>query len=309
MVQFSHELSSLKDLQVVILHNSSGLSLFSYLQDTFDENLLSGLITAIKEFTKELALGGLSSFTTDERSIYLIGRNYCTVALITTESDFQKIYAIGYKLGEQFEEKFDLSQLKFVDSSKFEPFRDDLFKILAEKDTPFLISVAEFVKKEFGGEISIQPSFKNNDGKTITVDLLSDRGKKKHQGIFGSMATHMMKSYSEEVTFVKVIDDTAGRGEVIDFVDILKTFGRLRTKNIDENVFPYFPSKAIVVARDFSPTVIDEIKKLPKFGGKTGIAGTHISPDAGMPGAPASMKCFVELWQWHDDKYPTLILN
>ena len=90
MVHILHELSYLKDLQVVILHNSSGLSLFSYLQDNFDENLLSGLITAIKEFTKELALGGLSSFTTDERSIYLIGRNYCTVALITPESDFQK---------------------------------------------------------------------------------------------------------------------------------------------------------------------------------------------------------------------------
>lgn len=304
------ELSLLKDLQVIILHADSGLALFSYLQGSeVDENLLGGLITAIKEFTKELSLGGLSSFSTDERSIYLIAHKYCTVAIITTEQNFQDIYSLAYAIGEKFEERFDLSNIKFVDAGLYETFNDDFQKILSDKQTPFLISVAEFVKKEFGGDISITPALKNNKGDSITIDLISDRGKKKHQGFFGTMATRMMKSFSEEVNFVKVIDGTAGRGEVVEYLEVLKTFGRLRNKKSEEGVFPFFPAKAVVIARDFSPTVIEEINKLPKFGKKIGIPGTHISPDAGMPGAPASMKCFIELWQWNDSKYPDLILR
>ena len=298
------------EVQVLILDNKSGLSLFSHLQNgAMDENLLSGLITAIKEFTKEMALGGLSSFSTDEQSIYLIGRKYCTVAMITPEINFQKIYSIGFKLGEQFEECYDLTNLKFVDSSLYDDFKSNVEQILSEKETPFLIAVAEFVKKEFGGDLSIRPTFKNNDGKYITIDMLTDRGRKQHQGLMGGLATHMMRSFSEDVTFIKVIDSTAGRGEVLDFFDILRTFGRFRTKKLEEDQFPYFPAKAIVIARDFSPTLFDEIDKLPKYGSKTGIPGTHISPDAGMKGAPDSMKCFIELWKWFDDKYPERILN
>ena len=291
------------DLQVIILDNKSGLSLFSYLNEgSMDENLLGGLITAIKEFTKELALGGLSSFNTDEKSIYLIGRNFITVALITTEQEFQKIYSIGFKIGTKFEEQFELSDIKFIDSTKYESFKPVIADILAENDTPFLISVAEFVKKEFGGELSVKPSFKNNEGKSVTIDMLTDRGRKQHQGFFGGMATHMMRSFSEDITFVKVIESTAGRGEVLDFIDLLRTFGKLRTKNLSDDVFPYFPSKGIIIAKDYSPTVFDEVTKLPKYGGKSGIPGTHISPDAGMKGDPNSMKCFIELWKWQDDK-------
>ena len=297
------------DIQVLILQTETGLPLFSHLQSNFDESLFSGLITAIQEFTRELALGGLSSFTTDERSIYLIGRKNCTVALITSEEDSQKIYSIGFKIGEKFEEQFELSEIKVIDSTVYEPFKEVVGQILAEEDVPYLIKVAEFVKKEFGGELSIKPSFKNNNDKVITIDLLSDRGRKQHQGLTGGLATRMFKSFSEDITFVKVIDSTAGRGEVLDFFDILKTFGRTRAKKITDDIFPYFPSKAIVVARDFSPTLFDEITKFPKFGGKTGVAGTHISPDAGMVGAPSSMKCFIELWKWNDDKYPERILN
>lgn len=298
------------DVQVLILDNKSGLSLFSYLNEgSMDDNLFSGLITAIKEFTKELALGGLSSFRTDEKSIYLIGRNFCTVALISSEEEFQKNYSIGYKIGQAFEDKYDLSDIKVIDSTLYEDFRSDVKQILTEEDTPFLISVAEFVKKEFGGELSVKPTFKNNNGKVITLDMITDRGRKQHQGLFGGLATHMMRSFSEDVTFVKVVETTAGRGEVLDFLDLIRTFGKLRTKNLEEDVFRYFPAKAIVIARDFSPTVFDEIEKLPKYGGKAGIPGTHISPDAGMKGAPNSMKCFVELWKWQDNKYPERIFS
>jgi hypothetical protein len=119
----------------------------------------------------------------------------------------------------------------------------------------------------------------------------------------------MLKSFSANVTFIKVIDSVAGKSEVLDFIDSLKTFGKLRHKNDNENEFPYFPSKAIVIARDYSPTLMDELEKLPRFSNKAAIPGTHISPDAGMMGAPSAMKCFIEVWKWNDSGYPERIFN
>ncbi|MFX0063535.1 MAG: hypothetical protein ACFFC7_15280 [Candidatus Hermodarchaeota archaeon] len=113
-----------------------------------------------------------------------------------------------------------------------------------------------------------------------------------------------MKSFSEEVTFVKLIDGTARRGEIKDFLDLLTTYGRLRTRKAEEEEFPYFPAKAAIIARDYSPTVQEEIDKLPKHKTKTAIPGTHIAFDASMV---SSAKCFIELWKWHDDKYPELV--
>lgn len=82
---------------ILIIHNESGLPLFAYLQDDLDENLISGLLTAIGEFTKEISLGGLSSFTTDEKSVYLVVRNFITVALISAEQEFQKVNSLGFQ--------------------------------------------------------------------------------------------------------------------------------------------------------------------------------------------------------------------
>ena len=186
---------------------------------------------------------------------------------------------------------------------------ESLTNLITTSDVPDLIKVAEFARKEFGGELSIQPQLRNRNKKLIKVDLVLDRGKKHSKGIMDHLAVKMFKAYSEDVTFIKVIDGTAGRGEVLDFFDILKTFGKYAHNKEDTDIFPYFPAKAVIIAQDYSPTVFEELESLPKFKGKTNIPGTHVSPDAAMKGTPKAVKCFIELWKWYDTTYPERIFS
>ncbi|MFX0092661.1 MAG: hypothetical protein ACFFBD_12935 [Candidatus Hodarchaeota archaeon] len=285
---------------LTIIDGNSGIPLFSKLETTIDDTLFSGFLTAIRNFTRELSLGGLSSFTTDEKIVYIVARKSVMVALIVAKQvPFEQIYSLAYTIGERFEEEYDLTS-NIVETDEFKEFSSVLEQIIHERDIPFLIRVAKFAQKEFGGKLSLQPQLKNRLGDTHKIDLVLDRGIKKG-GIVTKMARYV-KSFSEEVTFVKVIDGTAGRGEIKDFLDLLTTYGRLHTSKDDE--FPYFPAKAAVVARDYSPTVKEEMNKLPKHKNKLAIPGIHIAPDARMT---ASAKCFIELWKWHDDKYPELV--
>ena len=294
----------------VIMETESGIALFSKLQSSIDENLFSGFLTAIRSFAKELSLGGVSSFTTDEKTIYLIARNYITVAIIApNEISFDNIYSLGYKIGEEFEDTYNLSLNTIRDSDQYIHFNEVLTKLIDQSEIPFLIKTAEFAQKEFGGELSIQPQLKNRDGKLIKVDLVVDRGKKRSHGVMDHLTVIIFNAYSEVISFIIVIDGTAGRGEVLDFLDILKTFGKLTHHKENADEFPYFPAMAVIIANDFSPTVYEELKILPKFKGKANIPGTHVSPDAAMRGTPKSVKCFIELWKWHDNAYPERIFS
>ena len=245
---------------------------------------------------------------TEEKSIHLVARNTIIISLITSKNEeFKEIFSLGYSIGERFESKYDLGNKKVIDTNKFNDFANDISELINQKNVPYLIKVAEFSKKEFGGEISIDAILKNNKGEMVKIDIISDRGEKKTKGIFNRLA-RMMKSFSEEVTFIRAIDGVAGRGEIVEFLDLMKTFGKLRHKS-DEDQFPYYPSKAVIVAHDFSSTVFENLNDLPKYNNKHNIPGTHISPDAGMKGAPKTMKCFIEMWKWNENSYPERIFD
>ncbi|MFW9993696.1 MAG: hypothetical protein ACFFD4_16740 [Candidatus Odinarchaeota archaeon] len=297
---------------IVIMTSDSGMPLFSKLE-IIDEVLFSGLLTAIRSFSKELHLGGVSSFTTDDnKTIYLVSRSQVLVAVIASnEIEFNKVYSLCYSIGEAFESQYDLKSENTVsvNVNKFKAFSTTLEKLLTKKTVPFIIKTAEFAQKEFGGKLSIQPVLKNNNREDIKIDLLLDRGEKKRVKLMGKLATKMIKAFSEDVTFVKVIEGTAGRGEVMDFLDSLKTFGKLRTDKEHPEIYPYFPARAVVIAHDYSPTVFEQLRDLHRHKKKACIPGTHIAPDAAMHGSPAAVKCFVELWKWYDDRYPERIFN
>ncbi|MCY3414422.1 MAG: hypothetical protein INQ03_22435 [Candidatus Heimdallarchaeota archaeon] len=288
---------------IIIINSYSGLPLYSKLDSTINDTLFSGFISAIRNFAKEISLGGLSSFNTEQMNVNLVARNKVLVALLSAKDvDIEKATAYAFTLGERFEEEFVISDNN-PNIDQYQRFDDIIDELNNRDDIPFIIPVSEFAKKEFGGELSIQPKLINRDKKEVVVDLILDRGKKK--GLFSKL----VKSFSEDVTFAKVIDGIGGRGEIQDFLDQLKTFGALRSKTIDDDEYPFYPSRGVIIARDYSPTVDEVLDKLDRTKGKANLPGTHIAFDAGMPGAPSAAKCFIELWKWKDDGYPERIFN
>jgi hypothetical protein len=292
---------------IVIIDSVSGIPLFSKL-DNIDSTLFSGFVTAIRNFSSELSLGGLSSFTTEEKNIFLAARMRVVTAIIApTDLEFQKVYSLAYKIGESFEEMYEITESP--DQEKFKDFSVRLDEILKEKEVPFLLQAAEFAKKEFGGEVSIRPQLKVKHGKTMAIDIVVDRGKKNPEGVLNRIVQRRWKAFTEDVTFVKVIDGIAGRGETLDFIDSLKNVGEesltlphIRKESASDE-FLYFPARAAVIARDYSPTVFEEMIKLQRCEGKACISGDHITRQAKGKRFPESAKCFVELWKWREG-YP-----
>lgn len=286
---------------IVIIDIYSGLPLFSKLE-TIEEALFSGFLTAIVNFSEEMSLGALSNFSTDEKQVYLIAKEHILVALIVPETTEQKdAYAFASEVATAFEDKFEFPTS--VETTDFNTFATDLAILEAESNIPFAIKVAEFAAKEFGGEISLHTKVMSNEQQLIEIDLIANRGEKKSGSIRDKGLRKMFVAYSGDVIFAKIIDGTAGKGEIVDFLQSMQLFGK-KPRQSDLEIFPYFPAKAVIIARDYSPTVFEALDKFQKRGGKTFIAGSHIAASTHVKFSPDTSKCFVELWKWYDDAYP-----
>ncbi|TFF96858.1 hypothetical protein EU546_00390, partial [Candidatus Thorarchaeota archaeon] len=80
---------------VVIFEASSGIPLYSRMKSDTDPSLFSSFVAAIGHFSKELKFGGLSSFTTEEKVIYLAPREKTITALIAPKKkEYQEAYSL-----------------------------------------------------------------------------------------------------------------------------------------------------------------------------------------------------------------------
>jgi hypothetical protein len=281
---------------IVIFDAVTGIPLFSRLKGRTDPSLFSSFIAAIGHFSKQLKFGGLSSFSTEEKVIYLAPRENIITALIAPKrKEYQEAYSLANELGRQFEDE-QLSKINREDTDTME-FAEIADQYLRRIQNPFISRVSEFIMNQYGGEVSIKPRLMKRDGSQGVVDLLIDSRLKKEDGDGSSM-------FGENYGFVKVADNRIGRVQVIDFMDTLGNFGVLSMHKDEMVLQPYFPSKAVIVAREFDPGVFEYLKKLPSDKDRRFIDGAYVFAGLKLKGIPKETRCFVELWKWQDDIAP-----
>ncbi|MFX1559133.1 MAG: hypothetical protein ACFFBL_00970, partial [Promethearchaeota archaeon] len=269
---------------IVIFDAAAGIPLFSRMKTKIDPSLFSSFISAIGHFTKELHFGGLSSFTTEEKVIYLAPRDKIITALIAPKKkEYQMAYSLANELGRQFEEIGGTSNIAQRDI--YHEFAEVADQYLRKIQNPFLTRVSEFIQSEYSGEVSVRPNLMKRDGSQGTVDLLIDTGKKSTDG------AKQTGKFGENYSFVKVIDSRVRRVHVIDFIDTLDNFGVLVMKKDEMIVQPYFPARAIIVGREYDPEAIEFLKKLPK--GKIGryVDGAYVYAGLKLKGIPKETRC------------------
>ena len=282
---------------IVIFDSAAGVPLFSRMKTKIDPSLFSSFITAIGHFSKELKFGGLSSFTTEEKVIYLAPRDKIITALIAPKKkEYQMAYSLANELGRQFEESGVASNISQRDA--YNEFSEVADQYLRKIQNPFITRVSDFIQDQYIGKVSIRPSLMRRDGSQGTVDLLIDAGKKRASG--GELTGQFGENYS----FVKVFDTRVGRVHVIDFIDSLGDFGFLAMKRDEMILQPYFPARAIIVGREYDSVAIDFLKKMPK--GKIGryVDGAYIYAGLKLKGVPKETRCPVDVWKWQDDQSP-----
>ncbi len=294
---------------VVIFEATSGIPLFSKLRSGMDESLFSSFVTAVRHFSNELALGGLCSFATDEKVIFLSQNDKTVTALITTKSpEFEETLELAQEIGNQFEQNYQIpirpQPLQFTG---FGTFVDDILKRVRN---PFLNRVAQFAHKEYGGSISLKTRLLKDSGAEGIIDVLVNHPQKSSEDDGRGASDELtMNAYSQNFTFVKAIDDIATRGSVIDFIDSVDSYG-VRVMKKDKLEFrPYFPNRAVVVARDYADDVWDFIEKLPKEDGTPYIDGSHVYAGFKIKRASTDTKCKLEFWRWHDNGHPDRLVR
>ncbi|MBE0525634.1 MAG: hypothetical protein IH631_01740 [Candidatus Thorarchaeota archaeon] len=281
---------------VVIFEAASGVPLYSKMKGKTDPSLFSSFVSAIGHFSKEMKFGGLSSFTTEEKVIYLAARDKTITALIAPKKkEYQEAYSLASELGRRFEDGRYITTMPLIDDyDDFEEVADEFLKRIKN---PFVSQVSSFVHDRYGGEVSIEARLFKRDGGQGVIDVLVDTSSKENGSASGGSL------FGEHYIFVKATEGIMGRVQLIDFIDSLDRFG-VRFMNKDEFVFrPYFPSKAVIVARDYDQGALQFLEKYTHKN-RTYIDGAHIYAGLKLKEIPKETRCFVDLWQWRDDTPP-----
>jgi hypothetical protein len=290
------------DIQgVVIFDSKSGIPLFSKLEKGLDASLFASFASAITHFSRDLKLGGLSSFTTDQKRIILASKENTTTALITpTRKEFQEARSLALEMGRQFEELHNLSNsLQEKDYTEFHAVADEFMKKIKN---PFVSRVAAFVHEKYGGSIAIKPRLMKESGAEDYIDMLVNLGiRYEEDDEIQRPSRKAHATHSESYIFCKVSEGRISRGEVMEFIDALDSFG-IRQMGKDRLEFvPYFPSRAVIVAREYPNEVFEYLGRLPRNNGHVYLDGRHIFAGRGIRGAPNDAKCIIEAYQWHED--------
>ncbi|MFW9997992.1 MAG: hypothetical protein ACFFD4_38475, partial [Candidatus Odinarchaeota archaeon] len=111
----------------------SGLPLFSKVDDQkIDSTLFSGFMAAARNFFSQLSLGGLSSFTTENKNVFIAAKTRIITAVVTSEqTNYRTGYSIAYEISEMFENTYEIPQANLrMDQSQYQNFSQKLDKFL-----------------------------------------------------------------------------------------------------------------------------------------------------------------------------------
>ena len=90
----------------------------------------------------------------------------------------------------------------------------------------------------------------------------------------------------------------------MEFIDSVDGFGIRTMKKGNLEFQPYFPSRALIVAREYTPQVFEFLKKLPNDKQGHYLDGSHIYAQHKMKGVEKNPKCYIDVLQWHENEDP-----
>ena len=119
---------------VILIQRQSGVLMFeAKLSDALPDiksELLSGMVLALLEFSKELQIGELSTFKTHNQKFMISVTSNTLVALIIDFKDSEKEFELlAVEIGKRFEDTFDIDKWDGL-IEYFEPFSEVLQTII-----------------------------------------------------------------------------------------------------------------------------------------------------------------------------------
>ncbi|TXT54347.1 MAG: hypothetical protein BAJATHORv1_70047 [Candidatus Thorarchaeota archaeon] len=282
---------------VIIFDAKSGIPMFSKLKEGIDPSMFSSFISAVDHFSSEFQMGGLTSFATEENLIFLSKKGRIITALIVPKTqEFRETDELAAVLTEQFEKRYEIPERP--QPLSYEGFRGFVDETLRRMKYPFLSKVSIFVHNQYGGEISIKPRLMKRNGEEGVIDMIATSPIKRDD----DEELHHELALSENFTFVKAIDGIATRGDVMEFIDSIHTYGAKILRRGKTEFIPYFPQRAVIVAREFSSTVEKYLTRLPEDNGQLYVDGSKLF--GRFKNITREVRCGIELWEWKNGGNP-----
>ena len=304
---------------VYIIHRKSGGLLFekTYEQFPIDKDLFSGLLTAIRGFLKEIHMGELTSFSTLEKKIIIsLTENIVVALILDLAASTEKYQGIAYEIGHQFSQVHGVDLQEWDGNrAQFKSFNEQVGAILSNELDPFIVRVAKWAIKEFGGDIHLGQQLVTSSEMELPMNIIIDRGELKDLGFREKFLNKFHKGYNRDLIFFKVVNHLIGLNELERFIEACEDLGyECRQKERCEHYFDYFPSKIIIIAQEFSPPALEKIEELTHLNKKSNkhfIVSKHLGKSikgAVKKGKFPMFQCQIELWKW-DFPYPERIFS
>ncbi len=300
-----------------IFQHPSGILLYdkNFEESKIDPDLFSGLLSAIRNFASAIHMGELTSFTTHDKKIQIsLTQNIVVAVVLDLNESIEKWQGIAYDVGYQFSSNYSLENFT-GNRTQFQSFSATVDEILKKPEESFVVKVAKWATKEFGGDIHIDQKLMTAAKKDIPLDVIIDRGELKNIRLREKAITKFYKGYNRDLIFIKASEEIIGLNELEEFIASCTELGyECHTKERCEQYFDYFPSKIIIIAPEFSPPALDKIQELTYFDkGQekhfilSNQIGKHTKKIA-KKGSIRVLQCHVELWKWKTP-YPERIFS
>ncbi|MHA1132055.1 MAG: hypothetical protein ACTSQQ_14785, partial [Candidatus Helarchaeota archaeon] len=135
------------------------------------------------------------------------------------------------------------------------------------------------------------------------IDIIIDRGELKDLRKLERYISKFFPGYNRDISFIRTIDGIASQKDIEQFIDDCKDFGyECRAKERCTQYFDYFPSKILIVAKEFSPTALERVNEITKVDRKRKkhyILSNHLNWHAKLKSRGMVLfNCYVELWKW-----------
>ena len=117
-------------------------------------------------------------------------------------------------------------------------------------------------------------------------------------------AKDLYSAFSESYIFCKMSEGRLSSGEILEFIDEIDSYGTRIMRKGSLEFIPYFPTRVVIMAREYTPKVFDFFKKLPLDENGRYLDGSHVFAGAKVKGVPKHPRCYFDVYQWHDNEEP-----
>lgn len=275
---------------IFIIHFGSGKVLFekSFAELAKDSHLFSGIVSTLNLLAKEIHIGELSNFSTNEFDFVIsASEDILVVLILDSNEEIKKFNKIAYEINNKFKKRYSPIDIKSGRStSYYADFYDVIEPLLTETKDNTKVDMGLFLKEIIGGDLHVLTS--------IYFDFVLDLGAKELFHDFRNLI------------FVKILDSNKSLHQIENSLNYSQDLEILNSScKIHSNLLNYFPSKILFILEEKSNKLISELKNRKNYCNNGYFIHCN-NMDSDLTNLNF-FKCKVEIWKFSKNEFEILL--